>query len=297
VADYQLRTFTLPNDLEEIFTAELWSRGALGFEVHEVDETRRKLDAYFGQPLPAELAALDVEAWRRRGVCEVASQAFAERDWLADYRATVEPFDVGESFRVDPRDQILQDERRQLGSRRILKIPARTAFGTGSHESTRLVIRWLEELDLTGRSVLDVGSGSGLLAFIAEILGADHVVGFDVDAQAVCLARTNAGLNDASPRLFAGRVDALKAAPRFDLALVNILPENILPEMPRLLSVLKPGAYVISSGNLVSRRDELLTRWQDWGCRVEGEKQEADWAAWLLAVPKSESDLVLSEGS
>ena len=297
MADYQLRTFTLPKDLKEIFTAELWSRGALGFEVHEVDVTQQRLDAYFCQPLPAELTALDLEAWRRRGVREVASQAFAERDWLADYRATVEPFDVGEGFRVDPRDQTVQDETRLVDNRRILKIPARTAFGTGSHESTRLVIRWLEELDLTGRSVLDVGTGTGLLAFIAEILGADHVVGFDVDAQAVCLARTNAGLNGASPQLFAGGVGALKAAPRFDLALVNILPENIFHEIPKLLSVLRPGACVISSGNLVSRRDELLARWQGWGCSVEGEKREADWAAWLLAAPKPDCDLVLGEGS
>ena len=283
MADYELRTFSLPVGLEERFTAELWSLGALGFESHEAAAGQLRLDAYFPVPLPAALRRFAAASWQRRGICQLSAERFAEQDWLADYRRAVEPLDVGQGFRIDPRDQVeAQAASPSTGSRRTLRIPARTAFGTGSHESTRLALEWIEATDLTGCAVLDVGTGSGILSFVAEVLGARRVVGFDIDAQAVCQARVNARLNGLAPKLFAGGFSAIGAKPRFDLALVNVLPENLCHEIPRLVAVLQPRARVISSGNLLHRRDELLGVWADWGLTPLGEKRENEWVAWLL---------------
>ncbi len=284
MAGYELRSFSLPAELEDQLTAELWALGALGFEIAEGPHGRQRLDAYFPAPTPDAFTRYDFTPWRRRGVTELTCEELADRDWLAPYRAACEPFDVGSGFRVDPGDPEETSHSEASGPRHLLRIPARTAFGTGSHPSTGLALEWLEALDLGELTVLDVGTGSGILSFAALVLGAEKVVGFDLDAQATCLARANAALNGLKPRFFAGRLRALRQQPGFDLALVNILPEHVQSEIPRLTRLLKPGARVISSGNLTSRRDELLARWSNRGFELVGEKQQEEWTAWLLTT-------------
>lgn len=263
---------------EEVLGAELVARGSLGCEVREGEGGRLRLVAYFPDPLPAAF-----EAWQAPGgITEEEAGVLEEEDWLAGYRAAARPVRLGASFLVDVGDGDAAPLAVDTGGRRILKIPARTAFGTGSHESTRLAVLWLEEIDVRGSEVIDVGTGSGILAFVALHLGARRVVGFDVDSQAVLVARTNCRLNALAPQLFAGRLEALGGNARFDLALVNVLPERILDEIPRLLRHLDEGGRLVSSGNLRSRRDELLRRFASLGLKSAGEKTDGDWIAFLL---------------
>jgi ribosomal protein L11 methyltransferase len=281
--------FRVPEELEEILAAELWACGSLGMESRAAPPDGVFLEAYFAAPPPQAAAAFDAAAWRRRGVELVGREPFAERDWLSSYRRGVEPLDVGERFRVDQRLQPAASATvapaGDEDGRFVLRIPAQTAFGTGSHESTRLVLRWLEALDLDGLEVLDVGTGSGILAFAAELLGARRVVAFDRDSQAVCIARRNAAQNGRTPRLFSGRLAALRPRPLFDLALVNILPEHVLGEMSQLVPLLRPGARVVSSGHLLRWRERLLDQLAALGFSCLGEKTENDWVAFLLAPP------------
>ncbi len=285
MSKFQLLRFFLPADLEEQLVAELWSLGALGFEVREAEAGRLRVDAYFPAMRRPAVGERELARWARRGVRAVGSKSLADRDWLASYRAAAEPFEVGRRLRVDPgpapADPPAEDAAED--SRFTLRIPAQTAFGTGSHESTRLVLEWLEELELTGLEVLDVGTGSGILSFAAERLGAGRVVACDVDAPSVCIARCNARLNRAAPRLYAGSLAALRPERRFDLALVNILPENFAGGIPRLAGVLRPGGRAISSGNLAERRGELLARWVGAGFALEEEKPAGEWLAFLLS--------------
>lgn len=284
--DYRVRTFLVPGAIEEQFVAELWASGALGFESRPSLDHRVRLDAYFESSLQAASSVPDMSLWQSRGVQDLGALDLPERDWLKHYREVAKPFDVGQRFRIDPRDDPavaqIESARKQSSDRFELEIPARTAFGTGSHESTGLAIRWLEALNIEGLSVLDVGCGSGILSFAAELLGAGRVVGFDIDAQAVCLARGYARRNRLTPRLFAGRIACLVGRRSFDLALVNVLPENIQSELPGLADVLTAKGRVISSGNLVARRDELLAAWAALGFDSAGEQVEDEWAAWLL---------------
>ena len=214
---------------------------------------------------------------------------FDDQDWLAVYRKSAEPIDVGERFRLDPRepgDEASATHPSVEDGRFVLKLPARTAFGTGSHESTRLVLRCLEALRnsgrLEGRSVLDVGTGSGVLAFASMLLGSGPVLGYDLDPEALWMAGINGGLNGLAPQLFAGRPNALAPSTRFEVLLVNVLPERIRGDLPGLVDHLAPDGVLISSGNLVTQRSTLLDRFADLGLEATDELVENEWVAWIL---------------
>ncbi len=130
--------------------------------------------------------------------------------------------------------------------------------------------------------VLDVGTGTGVLAFAALVFGARSVVGFDVDPASPFHARDNSGLNDLHPRLFAGRLAALRERPAFDLALVNVVPEQILPEMPDLALLLRPGAELILSGILVERGRQVLDRMKGLGFTERDRRAAGDWVAFRV---------------
>jgi ribosomal protein L11 methyltransferase len=264
------RIYLLPPNLEETLVAELWQAGTLGAQSAAAPDGRLRVEAWF----PLEAAPLRVGT----GIALAAEEIVADADWLAAWREQARPFPVGRTFYLDPREPEEAAVEVPAG-RRLLRLPARAAFGTGSHESTSLGLELLEETEVRGRRVLDVGTGTGVLAFAALLRGARSVVGFDVDPAAPFHARDNSGLNGLRPLLFAGSLAALRGRPLFDLALVNVVPEQILPEMPDLVRLLRPGAEMILSGILSERGNEVLDRLADLGfaerdCRVAG-----DWIA------------------
>ncbi|HKI01938.1 MAG TPA: 50S ribosomal protein L11 methyltransferase, partial [Thermoanaerobaculia bacterium] len=150
--------------------------------------------------------------------------------------------------------------------------------------STSLALELLEDADVQGRRVLDVGTGTGVLSFAALLFGARSVVGYDVDPAAPFHARDNSALNGLRPRLFAGRLAALRERPLFDLALVNVVPEQILPEMPDLVSLLRPGAEAILSGILAERGRQVLDRMKGLGLTERGRREAGDWVAFRVAM-------------
>lgn len=284
---YLERVYRLPAGNEDLLVAELFLLGASGFQSTDPDpDGDIELTAFFEGAAPDELDAATAAAL---AVEILGGEAIPERDWLTEYRALARPIEVGRHFVCDPRDvddPAVESDRPVLNGRTLLHIPAQTAFGTGSHESTRLAIELLEdEADegrLAGRRVLDVGTGSGILCFVAEKLGAGFAAGYDIDAPAVCIAHLNAKLNGCRGRLFAADAAALAPAPSFDLLLVNELPERILGEYPPILACLKEGGRVISSGNLLVRRDELLASFAGLGLQPAGERRAGEWVAFTF---------------
>lgn len=284
---YLERVYRLPAANEDLLVAELFLLGATGFQSTDPDpDGDIELTAFFEGAEPAEL---DAEKAAELAVELLGGEAIPERDWLTEYRALARPIEVGRRFVCDPRDvddPAVKNDPPDTGGRILLHIPAQTAFGTGSHESTRLAIELLEdEADagrLAGRRVLDVGTGSGILCFVAEKLGAGFAAGYDIDAPAVCIAHLNAQLNGCRGLLFAADAAALKPVPSFDLLLVNELPERILGEYPPILACLKEGGRVISSGNLLARKDELLASFAALGLAPAGERRAGEWVAFTF---------------
>jgi ribosomal protein L11 methyltransferase len=268
------RFYLLPPDLEDLAVADLWEAGTLGVQSTTAADGRTRLEAWF----PLDTGPVEMGP----GIEEDGEETVPDADWLAAWREKAKPFPIGKTLFVDPREPDEELVETPEG-RRLLRLPARAAFGTGSHESTSLALELLEDTELKGRRVLDVGTGTGVLAFAALAFGARSVVGFDVDPASPFHARDNSGLNDLHPRLFAGRLAALRERPLFDLALVNVVPEQILPEMPDLTLLLRPGAELILSGILAERGRQVLDRMRGLGFTERDRRTAGDWVAFRVS--------------
>jgi ribosomal protein L11 methyltransferase len=271
------RIYALPPDLEESAIALLWMAGTLGVQSTTGPDGRLRLEAWFS--LEAEPADDLIETLP--GVELEREETVPDADWFATWRERAQPFPVGRSLFLDPREPDDAPVEAPEG-RRLLRLPARAAFGTGSHESTSLALELLEDADLQGRRVLDVGTGTGVLAFAALAFGAESVTGFDLDPAAPFHARDNSALNGLHPRLFAGRLAAIRQRPLFDLALVNVVPEQILPEMPDLVRLLRPGGEAILSGILQERGRQVLDRMRGLGLAERDRRAAGDWVAFRV---------------
>ncbi|MEM8962347.1 MAG: 50S ribosomal protein L11 methyltransferase [Acidobacteriota bacterium] len=293
----------LPADLEDEIGAWLWTTGSLGQVVEGEspfadveDDGRRRMIAYFPEEPTSALAdrlRVGLASWGDR-VQLVDVSVVEDRDWLAEYRRHAMPFDLGRGFRVDPGDEHRVSSGDAGAERRWLHIPARQAFGTGSHETTRLVAGWLEDLEpadsLTDARVLDVGTGTGILAIIAHCLGASVVIGFDIDPVALPAARINRDINtpDAPIHYYAGTIEALAPEPTFDLALVNVLPGRIRHHLKAIVDRVRIGGRLIASGNLIDEHEQVAGWWRDAGCVVLDHRTDGEWLALLLERRSSE---------
>jgi ribosomal protein L11 methyltransferase len=281
---YRRLLYRLPPDLEDVLVAELWLAGTQGVQSSADTDGRLCVEAYF--PSESRPSGLDLPA----GIDLEVDEILPDADWFAAYRERALPFPVGRTLFVDPREPGETPTEMPAG-RRLLRLPARAAFGTGSHESTSLALELLEDADVRDRRVLDVGTGTGVLGFAALLFGARSVVGFDADPAAPFHARDNSGLNGLGPLLFAGRLAALRERPLFDLALVNVVPEEILPEMPDLVRLLRPYSQIILSGILAERGQEVLDRLWGFGF-VERDRREAgEWVAFRVGMEAHASSL------
>ena len=218
---------------------------------------------------------------RAAGIAVLGRELEPERDWVAEAAALQRPVAVG-GFVPDPHEPPSADP----GARRRLRLPAERAFGTGSHESTRLALRLLLEAGTLGRTVLDVGCGAGTLALAARASGARRALGFDLDLDAPFAARLNARRNRLDGCAFwAGLLDSLSRDARFDVVVANMLQEEVGPILPGLAALLPPGGHLVTAGQLVAREAEFLGLLAAAGLRPPRLASEGEWLGTLSERP------------
>ena len=289
----RIRIPSEPPDLEEIVSAWLWERGTAGIEFQAGEAGESVLVATFeAEELPVEGELEDLAALVPG--CDVGDFGPVEdRDWLAAWREAAEPIPLGARLVVDPRewDSSVVDLPPTLSGgsgaegasaeRFVLAIPARTAFGVGSHESTRLAYELLEATPLAGKRVLDVGCGSGILAMAALLLGARAAVGFDFDPAAGLLAGQYARHNRLAPAFYTGTVAALvppaSDAARFEVVVLNVLPHEIAAELGQVIDQLAPAGDLLVSGVLATEAAAVTRAIESLGCEAAGEIRAGEW--------------------
>lgn len=240
-------------------------------------EEGNDLVACFREAARAREAA---SALASRGIrCELVTD-IPEGDPLEAFRAASRPFPVGRRFWLDPGDP---SNSAPPAGRIALRLPASRAFGTGGHESTRLALMALEDENLDGLAVLDVGTGSGVLALGAAALGASLAVGHDTDLEAVFVARENVRLH-----AFGDRV-ALTAAPAaaihgtFPVVIANLLPEEFFSIRAAVLARVARGGVLILSGIPKEREGEVVDRVRSRRFALTGRRIENGWTSVCLA--------------
>ena len=244
--------------------AELWDRGSMG--ITEADLPGGcGLRAFFLDDADAPGLAHDFSRWSARWESE------EPRDWIAVAQSRLEPLCVGSRFFLVPG---WRDDPTPRGRLRIEVNPG-MAFGTGAHESTQLCLEAMERELKPGMTVLDVGTGSGILAQAAELLGAGHVIACDLDPIAVQLARR--------PLSFVGTASAICAA-SCDLAVANINPETIIALAPDLVCVLRAGGIAIASGFEASEAATVEAALRATGAAIRATLAKGNWSALVVSA-------------
>ena len=162
-----------------------------------------------------------------------------------------------------------------------VEIDAHLAFGTGTHETTRMICATLLGMNLSGMKVLDCGCGTGILGICALKLGAQHCVGYDIDEWSIDNTRHNAIINRVDDRLepLHGDATMLSGFPaEFDLVMANINRNILLQDMERFSSIMQPKATLILSGFYQSDCQLLEEKANSLGLMLKQTKSDGDWA-------------------
>jgi len=257
----------IDGDLAEVWSDRLMEAGALSVSIEDRDAGTEAEEAQFGEP-----GLADPKSWKRNWVValldgdadvpemladlgvppgtEYHVEAVPEQDWVRLTQSQFAPIPISGRLWIVPSWHETPDPQAIT----IVLDPG-LAFGTGSHPTTRLCLKWLEANLKAGETVLDYGCGSGILAIAAARLGASGVVGVDIDPQAVEAARDNASRNkvEADFRLSGDLPDG-----RFDVVVANILTNPLKALMPLLAGRTRPGGHIVLSGILEGQAAEVM---------------------------------------
>ncbi len=263
-------TFACDAGAEEILSVALHEQGSLGTHAES-----GRVHAWFPHESDANRV---VDAVRREpdlgAVALLAHGIEPDGEWHERWMAGLEPIEAGNRMLVVPGRLPPGLERGKV----VIRLVPGRAFGTGEHATTRLCLAALETVAGAGDSVLDVGTGSGILAIAACLLGCDPVMAFDTDDVAVDVAARNAALNRCRNRLqlMAGPIDALAPRP-YDIVLANLTASTLIRLMPALAPRVRRAALL--SGILRGEEGDVGRAAENAGLLAVSSAVEGDWVA------------------
>lgn len=204
----------------------------------------------------------------------IAFREVADQDWERAWMDRYQPMQFGRRLWIYPWNiEPAVDAPHAV----VVRLDPGLAFGTGTHPTTALCLEWLDGLELAGKTVIDYGCGSGVLAIAALKLGAARAIGIDNDPQALTATRDNATRNGVMDRLHICLPDELPPDSRADVFVANILAGPLVELAPRFAALCQPGAPFALSGILAEQEPELLERYRTRGFTDLAATQRDDW--------------------
>ncbi|MBM6821257.1 50S ribosomal protein L11 methyltransferase [Fusobacterium mortiferum] len=206
---------------------------------------------------------------------------YDEEDYQNSWKKYLFPEKVSEKFVVKPTWREYTPEADEL----IIELDPGRAFGTGSHPTTSLCLKLMEENISEGDSVIDVGTGSGILMIAADRLGASEIYGTDIDELAVESAKENLELNNISEdkaKVYKGDLISVVENKKFDVVVANILADVLLILLHDISKVVKPNGKIIFSGIIEDKCELLRREVESLGFTVEEIKADKEWRAMLI---------------
>ncbi|GAA5191426.1 50S ribosomal protein L11 methyltransferase [Ferrimonas gelatinilytica] len=206
-------------------------------------------------------------------------EALEDKDWEREWMENFHPMQFGRRLWICPSWR----EAPEPEAVNVLLDPG-LAFGTGTHPTTALCLTWLDGLDLEGKSVIDFGCGSGILAIAAIKLGANNVIGLDIDPQALTASADNAQRNGVEDKLTVYLPKDQPENVQADVVVANILAGPLRELAPVISALVKPGGQLALSGLLTEQAEELRAIYGQWfdlnptaiegdWCRLDGRKR------------------------
>ncbi|MDR2727545.1 MAG: 50S ribosomal protein L11 methyltransferase [Chitinispirillales bacterium] len=210
----------------------------------------------------------------------VSTIEFVEnQDWNAKWKESMEPAQIADGVWVSPK--WLDPPQNPLTA--WIKIEPKMAFGTGHHETTRLAAQEIinRKNEISGKSVLDIGTGSGILCFTANLSGAKLSLGVEIDS--CCLEnlaenrRDNPPLNKSKVNFLIGSLSSLKETAKFDAVIMNMLYNESVPLLAQVKSLLKKDSLLIWSGILAEEQNDVIEQAKLFGFKLINSRIENEW--------------------
>lgn len=247
IEDYSM----LEQEVEEIAHIDL-----IDEELLKKDRSKGIVHVYISpEENPQEAISFLSERYTSEGIpFEVECESCAEEDWLNNWKQYFNPIPIGEKLLIRPTWR----DKYDAGDRVVLNLDPGLAFGTGTHETTRLVLQVIEKYVKPGAKFLDIGCGSGILAVAALLLGSESAVGVDIDEMAVKTAKENAELNNVSDKfeVLCGNLTD-KISGKYDVIAANIVADAIIALSSDVDKFMNEDSVYIMSGIIDMRSAEV----------------------------------------
>ena len=249
----------------------------VSFYLDEDEDTEEKLKA-------VREGLEEIRQFVNIGTAKITESETDDKDWINNWKEFFHQFYVDDILIVPSWEEIKEEDKDKM----ILHIDPGTAFGTGMHETTQLVIRQLKKYVTPDTEMLDVGTGSGILGIVALKLGAKHVLGTDLDPCAVPAVAENKEANQIVDETFdmvIGNIIDDKAIQdqagyeKYDIVTANILADVLIPLTPVIVNQMKKGAYYITSGILDVKEEVVVEAVKAAGLTVVEVTHQGEWVS------------------
>lgn len=281
--NYLELAITVPDEAADTVAWSLTERGVPGVVVSErspEDPAAEKatLKAYFSDVSPPDMRFIE-EGIREAlkpfpgAAFEVSSRTLPEENWATSWQKYWHVQHLGEHIVIRPS----WEEYEAKPGDRVITLDPKQAFGTGTHATTRLCLKAIERVmaEHPAETVFDVGAGTGILAILAAMMGAKHVVAVDTDPVAVAAAVENAEINGVAVANRLGSAGDLTG--QADLVVANILAEVIIELAADLFRITRPGGRLVTSGIITRKADDVARALREQGFKVLGREFDGDW--------------------